>query len=47
MFFKKKSKKYNNQIDNYTDKYANSFMLGIVYLIIIGLGYVVYKLFFE
>jgi hypothetical protein len=46
-FFKKKDKRYNNQIDNYTDKYAYTFKLGLIYAVIGGIGLLVYKLFFE
>jgi len=43
----KKDKRYNNQIDNYTDKYADTFKLGLVYAVIGGIAYIIYKLFFE
>ncbi len=32
--FQKKDKRYNSQIDNYTDKYSGTFKLGLVYVVI-------------
>ena len=43
--FKKKDKRYNNQIDNYTDKYAGTFKLGLVYVAIFMIGYGIYTLY--
>ena len=47
MFFKKKNNRYDNQIDRYTKKYKESFMLGLIYFVVGGVGYAVYILFFE
>ena len=44
-FFKKKDNRYNNQIDSYTGRIADSFKLGLIYAIIGGLAYLIYKLF--
>jgi hypothetical protein len=44
--FKKKDKRYNSQLDNYIDKYADTFKLGLVYVIIGGIAYLIYNLFY-
>lgn len=44
--FKKKDKRYNSQLDNYTDKYGNTFKLGLLYALICGRGYVLYTVYF-
>ena len=36
---KRKDKRYNSQLDNYTDKYADTFKLGLVYALILLLCY--------
>jgi len=36
--FKKKDKRYNTQFDNYTDKYSDTFKLGLLYVIIFMLA---------
>ena len=41
--FEKKDKRYNNYFDNYTNKYADTFKLGLIYAIIGLIGYGVYK----
>jgi len=43
--FKKKDKRYNTQLDNYTDKYADTFKLGLVYVVIGSIGYGLYTLY--
>lgn len=43
--FKKKDKRYNTQLDNYTDKYSGTFKLGLVYVIIFLIGYGLYTLY--
>jgi len=47
MFFKKKDKRYNSSMDNYTDKYKGNFYLGLVYVALGVIGYIIYKIFFE
>ncbi len=42
----KKDKRYNNSFDNYTDKLKGTFTLGLVYIVIGAIAYLVYKLFF-
>ena len=42
--FEKKDKRYNTQFDNYTDKYAGTFKLGLVYVVIFLIGNGLYTL---
>jgi hypothetical protein len=43
--FKKKDKRYNTQLDNYSDKYADTFKLGLIYVVIGLFGYGIYKIY--
>jgi hypothetical protein len=43
-FFKKKDKRYNSQLDNYTDKYKGTFILGLVMVVIGLVAYGIYLL---
>jgi len=43
--FEKKDKRYNKQLDNYSDKYSGTFKLGLVYAVIFLIGYGLYTLF--
>ncbi len=43
--FKEKDKRYNNQLDNYTNKYQDNFKLVLVYIAIGLIGYGIYKLY--
>ena len=43
--FKKKDKRYNKQLDNYSDKYADTFKLGLFYVIVGLVGYGIYKIY--
>ena len=45
MLQNQKDKRYNNQIDNYIDKYKGTFKLGLVYAVILAVGYGVYELY--
>ena len=40
-------KRYNNYFDNYTNKLKGTFVLGLVYIVIAVIGYIIYKLFFN
>lgn len=49
-FILKKDKRFNSQIDNYTDKYAGTFKLGLFFILIGGLCfglYTLYKIYFK
>jgi hypothetical protein len=41
----KKDKRYNSQIDNYTNKYGDTFKLGLMYLAIFLVGCTLYNLY--
>ena len=43
--FKKKDKRYNSQVDNYIDKYTDTFKLGLVYAVIGIIGYGIHTLY--
>lgn len=43
--FKKKDKRYNDYLDNYTNKYEDTFKLGLVYALIGGVCYGLYTLY--
>jgi hypothetical protein len=45
IFKKKRDKRYYNQQDRYIQKYNNTFLLGVIYLVIAIIGYFIYKLF--
>ncbi len=41
----KKDKRYNNQLDNYTDKYKGTFKLGLFYVVVLLVCYGIYELY--
>ena len=43
--FKKKDKRYNTTLDNYTHKYSDTFKLGLLYVVIFLIGYGLYTLY--
>jgi hypothetical protein len=42
---KKKDRRYNSPIDNYTRKYNDNFKVMLIYILIGGIGYGLYKLY--
>lgn len=43
--FKKKDKRYNNHLDNYSNKYSNTMLLGLAYVVVALVGYFIYWLY--
>lgn len=43
MFSKKNDKKYNYYFDNYSNKYLDTFKLGLIYILIGVIIYCIYK----